>query len=111
MIPFHRDLRGTQKAQSMTSTLPLFVTGITTGLLAGGASCAAVQGGLLASAVTRRHQALSDQNHSGPFAPVAAFLGAKLVSHTLLGAALGVLGAAIQPTPRVQAMLLIAAAS
>jgi sulfite exporter TauE/SafE len=94
----------------MTSTLPLFVTGITTGLLAGGASCAAVQGGLLASAVTRRHKVLSDQNHSGPFAPVAAFLGAKLVSHTLLGAALGVLGAAIQPSPRVQAMLLIGAA-
>jgi sulfite exporter TauE/SafE len=93
----------------MTSTLPLFVTGITTGLLAGGASCAAVQGGLLASAVTRRHESLADENHSGPFAPVATFLGAKLVSHTLLGAALGVLGAAIQPSPRVQAMLLIAA--
>jgi sulfite exporter TauE/SafE len=96
----------------MASHLTLFVTGLTTGLLAGGASCAAVQGGLLASAVTRRHDALSDetQRHTGPFAPVAAFLGAKLVSHSLLGAALGVLGAAIQPSPRVQATLLIAAA-
>ncbi|MFC9689091.1 sulfite exporter TauE/SafE family protein [Kribbella sp. NPDC056951] len=95
----------------MASSLTLFVTGLTTGLLAGGASCAAVQGGLLASAVTRRHKALSDENHQhvGPFAPVAAFLGAKLVSHTLLGAALGIVGAAIQPGPRTQAILLLAA--
>ena len=90
--------------------MTLFVAGLTTGLLAGGASCAAVQGGLLASAVTRRHDALSSQSHTGPFAPVAAFLGAKLVSHTLLGAALGVLGAAIQPSAQVQALLLIGAA-
>ncbi len=96
----------------MASSLTLFVTGATTGLLAGGASCAAVQGGLLASAVARRHRALSDDQHRhvGPFAPVGAFLGAKLVSHTLLGAALGIVGAAIQPSPRVQALLLIGAA-
>lgn len=96
----------------MDGYLPLFITGITTGLLAGGASCAAVQGGLLAGAVTRRHAALSDENHRhvGPFAPVGAFLGAKLVSHTLLGAVLGIVGAAIQPSPRTQALLLVAAA-
>lgn len=97
----------------MASSMTLFVTGLTTGLLAGGASCAAVQGGLLASAVTRRHDALSDENHRhvGPFAPVGAFLGAKLASHGLLGAALGIVGAAIQPSPHVQAVLLLAAAA
>ncbi|GAA1604667.1 hypothetical protein GCM10009789_68300 [Kribbella sancticallisti] len=96
----------------MASSMTLFLTGLTTGLLAGGASCAAVQGGLLASAVTRRHDALSDENHRhvGPFAPVGAFLGAKLISHSLPGAALGIVGAAIQPSPQVQALLLIAAA-
>lgn len=96
----------------MASSLTLFLTGASTGLLAGGASCAAVQGGLLASAVARRHEALSDEHHRhvGPFAPVGAFLGAKLVSHALLGAALGVVGSAIQPSPRTQAILLIAAA-
>jgi sulfite exporter TauE/SafE len=96
----------------MASSLTLFLTGASTGLLAGGASCAAVQGGLLASAVARRHEALSDEHHRhvGPFAPVGAFLGAKLVSHALLGAALGVVGATIQPSPRTQAVLLIAAA-
>ncbi len=95
----------------MAASVTLFVTGLTTGLLAGGASCAAVQGGLLASAVTRRHDALPTGSHTGSFEPVAAFLGAKLVSHTLLGAALGVVGAAVQPSARVQALLLIGAAA
>ncbi|MFI5542552.1 sulfite exporter TauE/SafE family protein [Streptomyces sp. NPDC051815] len=101
----------------MTSSITLFVTGVTTGLFAGGASCAAVQGGLLAGAVGRRAtapapdapDAADASERSGLFAPVGVFLGAKLVSHTLLGAALGLLGAAVQPGPRTQAGLLIAA--
>ncbi|MFF3674560.1 sulfite exporter TauE/SafE family protein [Streptomyces sp. NPDC002120] len=95
----------------MASSTTLFVTGVTTGLFAGGASCAAVQGGLLAGAVGRRATQWSADawERSGLFAPVGAFLGAKLLSHTLLGAALGLLGAAIQPGPRTQAALLIGA--
>ncbi|MBT2476835.1 sulfite exporter TauE/SafE family protein [Streptomyces sp. ISL-94] len=95
----------------MASSTALFVTGLTTGLFAGGASCAAVQGGLLAGAVGRRSTEWSKQRweRSGLFAPVGAFLGAKLVSHTLLGAALGLIGAAIQPGPRTQAVLTVAA--
>ncbi|MFM9373036.1 sulfite exporter TauE/SafE family protein [Streptomyces sp. Da 82-17] len=96
----------------MSSTTTLFVTGLTTGLFAGGASCAAVQGGLLAGAVGRRATAWSPEawERSGLFAPVGAFLGAKLASHTLLGAALGLVGAAIQPGPRARAILLVASA-
>jgi sulfite exporter TauE/SafE len=41
---------------------------------------------------------------------VGAFLSAKLVSHTALGAALGAFGAVLQPSPRVRAILLLAAA-
>jgi sulfite exporter TauE/SafE len=41
---------------------------------------------------------------------LGAFLGAKLVSHTLLGAVLGVIGAAAQPSPRTRAILLMTAA-
>ncbi|WP_330299885.1 urease accessory protein UreH domain-containing protein [Streptomyces sp. NBC_00503] len=95
----------------MASTTALFVTGVSTGLFAGGASCAAVQGGLLAGAVGRRSAEWSKERweRSGLFAPVGAFLGAKLVSHTLLGAALGLLGAAIQPGPRTQAALMLLA--
>ncbi|GAA3246130.1 sulfite exporter TauE/SafE family protein [Streptomyces labedae] len=42
--------------------------------------------------------------------PVGAFLAGKLVSHTLLGALLGVFGNALQPSPRARAVMLIAAA-
>ncbi|MFE2938820.1 sulfite exporter TauE/SafE family protein [Streptomyces sp. NPDC059255] len=110
----------------MPSILALFATSVGTGLLAGGASCAAVQGGLLAGAVSRRTPGAgkpdtgtpgtgtpgtgkSGSRLSEPLAPVGAFLAGKLLSHTLLGALLGVFGAALQPSPRTRAVLLIAA--
>ncbi|MFJ3927044.1 sulfite exporter TauE/SafE family protein [Streptomyces sp. NPDC090022] len=121
----------------MSSSVALLVTGVSTGLLAGGASCAAVQGGLLAGAVTRRRTPASDPAarrparaasqaegrpegaaaalpgapgaERRPLAPVGAFLSGKLLSHTLLGALLGAFGNAIQPSPRAQAVLLLAA--
>ncbi|MFF2194558.1 sulfite exporter TauE/SafE family protein [Streptomyces sp. NPDC058157] len=96
----------------MASTSTLFLTGVTTGLFAGGASCAAVQGGLLAGAVGRRATAWSAEawERSGLLTPVAAFLGAKLASHALLGAVLGLVGAAVQPGPQARAALLVASA-
>ncbi|MBX9395770.1 sulfite exporter TauE/SafE family protein [Streptomyces sp. TRM72054] len=127
----------------MPSSITLLITGVSTGLLAGGASCAAVQGGLLAGAVTRRDPAQAripaHASHSsassakkrphaagssparraastasleptaGHLAPVGAFLAGKLLSHTILGALLGIFGAALQPSPRAQAVLLIIA--
>ncbi|MEV7730412.1 sulfite exporter TauE/SafE family protein [Streptomyces sp. NPDC087917] len=95
----------------MASSTALFITGLTTGLFAGGASCAAVQGGLLAGAVGRRSTQWPKEKweQSGLFAPIGAFLGAKLASHTLIGAALGLIGAAIQPGPRTQAVLMVLA--
>ncbi|MFE1788724.1 sulfite exporter TauE/SafE family protein, partial [Streptomyces sp. NPDC059525] len=109
------------------SSVALLITGASTGLLAGGASCAAVQGGLLAGAVTRRRAPapVPAPKKSGgkpsrtsppapqataPLAPVGAFLAGKLLSHTLLGVLLGVFGSALQPSPRTQAVLMIAAA-
>lgn len=123
-----------------------------TGLLAGGASCAAVQGGLLAGLVARRADqpspALvgstprtpprtnrSTKNRGRPGAtprrqppapapstspwsarggvddmvPVGGFLAGKLVSHVILGAALGLLGSALQLTPRTRATVQIMA--
>jgi len=90
-----------------------------TGLFAGGASCAAVQGGLLAGTITRRQPAPvpagarpkgSRKSATPPpptrtedVAPVGAFLVGKLASHVLLGAALGLLGDAVQISPRVRA--------
>lgn len=91
-----------------------------TGLLAGGASCAAVQGGLLAGAVARRRQptpasgvAVTTDTPRAParddLGPVGAFLGGKLLSHTRLGAFLGGVGEAITPGFRLRAVMQVGA--
>lgn len=89
---------------------------LVTGLFAGGVSCAAVQGGLLAGLISRQRGSLAPVaagKHSGGIpgpapspsgrdrigddvAPVAGFLLGKLVSHAVLGALLGALGSAMQ---------------
>ena len=82
-----------------------------TGLLAGGASCAVVQGGLLASAVARRHDAQPDAGRSrlDDAVPVGGFLVGKLVSHAIAGALLGLIGDAAQLGFRTRAFMQIAA--
>jgi sulfite exporter TauE/SafE len=79
---------------------------LVTGLLAGGVSCAAVQGGLLAALIARqRGPATAPGHRAAPnpgralvedLVPVAGFLAGKLVSHALLGALLGAVGAAVR---------------
>ena len=104
----------------------IFLTGLTTG----GLSCLAVQGGLLATALTRRREARAEKPRRSARAkrvpgkraaattgvemahepwPIVYFLGAKLAAYTLLGALLGALGSAIQLSPPVQAVMQIAA--
>jgi sulfite exporter TauE/SafE len=82
-----------------------------TGLFAGGASCTVVQGGLLASAVARRHDAQPDPGHGrlDDAVPVGGFLAGKLLSHTVAGALLGLLGNAAQLGFRTRATMQIAA--
>jgi sulfite exporter TauE/SafE len=91
-----------------------------TGLLAGGASCAAVQGGLLAGVVARRRPdpAPAAGRRRAPVAPrspmedvipVAGFLTGKLVSHVAMGAALGALGGAVELGFEARALLQVAA--
>jgi sulfite exporter TauE/SafE len=82
-----------------------------TGLLAGGASCTVVQGGLLASAVARRHDSEPDagQSRLDDAVPVGGFMAGKLVSHTIAGALLGLIGDAAQLGFRTRAFMQIAA--
>lgn len=96
-----------------------------TGLVAGGASCAAIQGGLLAGLVARRRPVSSaplGEDDPGGAAdarrqparledaiPVGGFLAGKLVSHTILGAGLGLLGDAVQVGFRTRAFMQILA--
>ena len=109
-----------------------------TGLLAGGVTCAAVQGGLLAGLLARQ-RALSSSGgiarDGGPrraeaevgqesvvvkvpgwgaelvddLTPVAGFLGGKVVSHVILGALLGGIGSVAQLAPQSRAVLQLVA--
>ena len=73
-----------------------FITGLTTG----GISCLAVQGGLLTSAV-------ADQKEKQQKASIFYFLVSKTVAYTLLGALLGIAGAALTLTPKTQGWMQI----
>lgn len=82
---------------------------LVTGLFAGGLSCAAVQGGLLAGLVTRQRGDKPATGLADDLSPVGGFLAGKLLSHSLLGALLGALGAAASPSPAVTAWAQICA--
>ncbi len=68
-----------------------------TGLTSGGVTCAAMQGGLLASVIAN-HKKTTVKSGFGAddILPVSAFLFAKLVSHIALGFLLGWLGSAVE---------------
>ncbi len=70
-----------------------FITGLTTG----GISCFAVQGGLLASAITDEDKKKS----------TIIFLIAKIAAYTLLGFLLGFLGGGLSISPKIQGIFQI----
>lgn len=73
------------------------ITVFLTGLLAGGLSCAAVQGGLLAATIAQREEEhLKEKAAKGNAMPILAFLIAKLVAYTALGFLLGWFGSLFQ---------------
>ena len=96
-----------------------FITGLTTG----GLSCLAIQGGLLASSLAHqleqdyleqttlkkkpRGKKLPAQPRPSSALPILLFLVAKLVTYTLLGALLGLLGSYLTLSPLTRAILMI----
>lgn len=74
-----------------------------TGLTIGGFSCAAVQGGLLTSAIAAR----GDEKKT--FWPTAAFLISKLIAYTLLGFLLGAFGQALSLSGGVRVVMQLVA--
>ncbi|MDO8504740.1 MAG: sulfite exporter TauE/SafE family protein, partial [Candidatus Liptonbacteria bacterium] len=93
----------------------LFVI-FTTGLLTGGLSCLAVQGGLLATAMAQEEgeqlENRAERTRGEPVEPkrpsampIIYFLGAKLIAYTILGFLLGLLGSAIQLSITAQIVL------
>lgn len=75
-----------------------------TGLVTGGLSCFAVQGGLLTTALAQ--EGVGDFKHAKEKS-IVLFLLAKLVAYALLGFILGALGSAIIISPRAQGILQI----
>lgn len=73
----------------------------TTGLIAGGLTCMAVQGGILATALTREEESHPRGSRA---IGVASFLVTKLISHAFVGALLGFAGSLISLSPRMQAI-------
>lgn len=73
----------------------------TTGLFAGGLTCMAVQGGILATALTQEEE---EHPRLSRAMGVGAFLLAKLIVHVIFGAMLGYAGSLIGLTPRTQAV-------
>lgn len=72
-----------------------------TGLLTGGLTCLAVQGGLLATAMAQEEEEqIEGERHGEPRRPSAMpivwFLSAKLVAYTILGFFLGLLGSVLE---------------
>lgn len=80
-----------------------------TGLLTGGLTCMAVQGGLLTATLAQREQDhLKDKSfNSNNLFPIFSFLAAKLFAYTLLGAALGHLGSFFQLSVNAQVILYV----
>jgi uncharacterized protein len=70
-----------------------------TGLTTGGVSCLAVQGGVLASAVTQDKKVVASPGKR--MVSIGIFLLAKLLAHVVLGAFLGALGASLQFSPKI----------
>lgn len=82
-----------------------------TGLFAGGLTCLAVQGGLLASSVAHgKEEDLKNKATKGHLLPITAFLIARLTSYTLLGFMLGMFGSILQLSVFARAMLQAAVA-
>jgi uncharacterized protein len=80
----------------MQIVLLAFLTGLTTG----GFSCLAVQGGLLMSAIPS-----TGQNRR--WALVASFLAAKLISYTIVGFVLGLIGSVFTLSPKLMGSIQI----
>lgn len=78
------------------------------GLLTGGVSCLAVQGGLLASTLAQSEEDRIKKQKSKASSialPISSFLLAKLVAYTILGALLGWFGSIVQLSPLAHVIL------
>lgn len=76
-----------------------------TGLLTGGLTCLAIQGGLLTTLLANRGGQEPDSGFKKAIFPVFLFLGFRLFGYTVLGFLLGMLGSAFQLSLTMRAWL------
>lgn len=88
------------------------ITIFLTGLITGGLTCMAVQGGLLAATLAQREEERLKNNlqKGGNAIPILSFLIAKLIAYTILGFLLGSLGSFFQMSIVAKNILQIAVA-
>ncbi len=85
-----------------TNLIVIFITG----LITGGLTCLATQGGLLASTIAQREEErLKEGVTQGNAKPIFYFILAKLVAYTLLGFLLGWFGSLFQLSIKAQAIM------
>ena len=85
-----------------TNLLVIFLTG----LITGGLTCLAVQGGLLASTISlREKESLTEGAKQGTVRPILFFLLAKLIAYTLLGFLLGWFGSFFTLSVKAQVIM------
>ena len=80
------------------------------GLVAASSSCIAVVGGLLLSSAAKFNERYSSARPIARMRPVVLFVLGRIVSYTLLGGLLGVIGGILTPSPYVTALITIVAA-
>lgn len=80
-----------------------------TGLITGGLTCLAVQGGLLAATIAQREEEkLRKRTKGGNAIPILSFLIAKLAAYTILGFFLGWIGSVFQLSLSIKTTLQLA---
>ncbi len=80
------------------------------GLVAASSSCIAVVGGLLLSTTAKFNERYASATPMARMRPVMLFVIGRIASYTILGGILGVVGAALSPSPVVTGIIAIAAA-
>ncbi|OFW85329.1 MAG: hypothetical protein A3F22_00825 [Candidatus Magasanikbacteria bacterium RIFCSPHIGHO2_12_FULL_41_16] len=88
----------------MQNTNLLFI--FFTGLITGGLTCLATQGGLLASAISEREQErLAEGEKKGNAKPILFFILSKLIAYIILGFLLGWFGSLFELSVKAQALM------
>lgn len=81
-----------------------------TGLLTGGLTCLAVQGGLLTATLAQKTEGLIEEEtkSTGKALPIILFLASKIIAYTILGFLLGWFGSLFSLSTTIQAVMMIA---